>query len=105
MPTVSELVARKEYDRAAEQLREEIERTGSLPRRQELADVLALAGRTTEAADLLASVADDLARAGQPAKAIALLKFPSSSSTIVVRCDFAPIMQIITTGLERFIWR
>lgn len=72
---VSELVSRGEYDRAIQLLRDELERGHSTPqKRQELGEVLAQAGRAAEAAELLASVADDYARSGQPGKAIALLK-------------------------------
>jgi tetratricopeptide (TPR) repeat protein len=70
-----DLVARKEYRRAAEVLRDRLD---TLPRslalRQRLADVLAFDGETTEACMLLDALGSEYARIGMPGKAIVALK-------------------------------
>jgi len=73
--TIDELIARKKYDEAAGRIREQLTRRRSNPRlRQLLADVLLKGGKIDEAAEMLVNLADEHALAGQPAKAIAVLK-------------------------------
>jgi hypothetical protein len=73
--SVEELIARKKYRRAIEVLRAEFQKGSREPRlRQQLADVLVLAGRGREAVPILAGLGDEFARAGFAAKAIAVLK-------------------------------
>jgi hypothetical protein len=72
---VDELVARGRYAQAAAALRREFESGRRDPAlRQQLGDVLLLAGRPAEAIPILLGVADELAQAGQTGKAIAALK-------------------------------
>ena len=72
---VASLVARKSYARAAALLRRELEADpGNHSLRQQLADVLALDGRVDEAIPIFEALADEYARAGFAAKAIATLK-------------------------------
>jgi hypothetical protein len=69
------LIARKKYARAIELLRARF-RAGSRDAglRQQLADVLVLAGKKKEAVPIIIGLADEYAFEGQAAKAIALLK-------------------------------
>ncbi len=72
---VASLVARRSYARAAALLRRELgSDPGNHSLRQQLADVLALDGRVDEAIPILEALADEYARAGFAAKAIATLK-------------------------------
>ena len=73
--TIEELIARKKYARAVELLRARF-RAGSRDPllRQQLADVLVLAGKQKEAVPIIIGLADEYAFDGQAAKAIALLK-------------------------------
>jgi hypothetical protein len=72
---VGALIARRKYARAIEVLREEISFGARDPRvRMQLADVLATAGRGSEAVPILIGLADDFANEGAGAKAIAILK-------------------------------
>ena len=73
--SVEELIARKKYKKAIDLLRTEFQKGSREPRlRHQLADVLVLAGRGREAVPILAGLADELARTGFAAKAIAVLK-------------------------------
>jgi hypothetical protein len=73
--SVEELISRKKYKKAIDVLRAEFQKGSREPRlRQQLADVLVLAGRGREAIPILAGLGDELARAGYAAKAIAVLK-------------------------------
>jgi len=73
--TIEELILRKKYGRAVELLRARF-RAGSRDPllRQQLADVLVLAGKQQEAVPIIIGLADEYAFDGQAAKAIALLK-------------------------------
>jgi hypothetical protein len=73
--TIEELIARKKYARAVDLLRARF-RAGSRDPllRQQLAEVLVLAGKQTEAVPIIIGLADEYAFEGQAAKAIALLK-------------------------------
>ena len=72
---VSELIARRKYDKAIAILRERVEQGDPDPRvRIQLSDVLIMAGQDREAVPLLRELADRFASEGQAAKAIALLK-------------------------------
>jgi hypothetical protein len=72
---LSELIARKKYSQVIEILREQFSQGRRDPRlRMQLADVLILAGRQREAVPFLVSLADEYARDGFAAKAVALLK-------------------------------
>jgi hypothetical protein len=73
--SVDEHVTRKRYGKAIELLRAELQKRRNDRRlRLKLGDVLALAGRKTEASAVLTGVADEMALAGQAAQAIAVLK-------------------------------
>jgi hypothetical protein len=73
--SISELIARKNYVKAIESIKQELQKRRTDRRlRLQLADVLALAGRTKEAADVLNGLADDIALAGFASQAIAVLK-------------------------------
>ena len=73
--SVEGLIVRKKYKKAIEVLRAEFQKGSRDPRlRQQLADVLILAGRSREAIPILAGLGDELARSGFAAKAIAILK-------------------------------
>jgi len=73
--SVEELIARKKYAKAIELLREQFKAGSRDARmRQKLADVLIIAGKGREATPILACLADEHAREGFAAKAIALLK-------------------------------
>jgi hypothetical protein len=73
--TIEELIAKKKYGRAVEMLRARF-RAGhrDVHLRQQLADVLVLAGKEKEAVPIIIGLADEYAFDGQAAKAIALLK-------------------------------
>lgn len=69
------LIARRNYGRAIELLRARIETSRRDPRlRLQLADVLVQAGKGREAVGILTPLADEYAREGFAAKAIAILK-------------------------------
>src|SRR5512132_3986069 len=69
------LIARKNYKKAIELLKGQLAARKSDPRlRMQLADVLALAGGGKEAVSVLLPLADEYAREGFAAKAIAILK-------------------------------
>ena len=73
--TLSELIQKKKYDKAERLLRKEFDagrRDASL--RLQLADVIALAGRSKEAVPIYVGLADEFARSGHAPKAIAILK-------------------------------
>jgi cyclic nucleotide-binding protein len=73
--TIPELIQKKKYDKAERLLRKEFEagrRDAEL--RLQLADVIALAGRSAEALPIYSGLADELARGGHAARAIAVLK-------------------------------
>jgi len=73
--SVEDLIAKKKYKRAIEVLKAQFQKGSRDPRlRQQLADVLVLAGRIREAVPVLAGLADEHARSGFAAKAIAVLK-------------------------------
>ena len=72
---LADLVARKKYGKAIEVLRAQFREGVREPRmRLQLADVLVLAGRPAEAVPILNGLADEFAREGYAAKAIAVLK-------------------------------
>src|SRR5689334_4091246 len=69
------LIAKKNYKKAIELLKTQLDARKSDPRlRMQLADVLALAGGGREAVQVLLPLADEYAREGFAAKAIAVLK-------------------------------
>lgn len=73
--TIPELIQKKKYDKAERLLRKEFEagrRDADL--RLQLADVIALAGRGADALPIYSGLADELARGGHAARAIAVLK-------------------------------
>ncbi len=73
--SANELLARKKFTKAIEVLRREVAaRPDNASTRLQLADVLVQAGRTHEAAPLLADLADEFVAQGFTAKAIAVLK-------------------------------
>jgi hypothetical protein len=73
--TIEDLIARKKYARAVELLRARFRAGSRDPHlRQQLADVLVLAGKQKEAVPIIIGLADEYAFDGQAAKAIALLK-------------------------------
>ena len=73
--TIEDLIARKKYARAVELLRARFRAGSRDPHlRQQLADVLVLAGKKKEAVPIIIGLADEYAFDGQAAKAIALLK-------------------------------
>lgn len=72
---VAELISKRNYAKAAKVLRGQLGKDPSNTSvRQQLADVLALDGKTNEAVELLWKVADDYATSGFVGKAIAVLK-------------------------------
>lgn len=72
---VAELIAKRSYARAAKVLRGQLAKDPSNPStRQQLADVLALDGKTREAVELLWKLADQYATSGFVGKAVAVLK-------------------------------
>lgn len=73
--SIGDLVARRRYGKAIEELRAQIvERGASTQARLQLADLLVLAGRGREAAPILFGLADEFAADGFAAKAVAVLK-------------------------------
>src|SRR4051812_11993688 len=73
--TVPELIERKKYDKAERLLRKEFEKgRRDADLRLQLADVIALAGRGEEAVAIYVGLADELGRAGNAPRAIAVLK-------------------------------
>ena len=69
------LIAAKKYGRAIEVLRAQLNKRGaSHTVRKQLADVLVMAGKTSEAIALLLPLADEFARDGFAAKAVSVLK-------------------------------
>ena len=72
---VAGLIARKQYAKAIELIRAQLQTGHPDPRlRMQLADALVLAGRDREGVMILVSLADDFAKEGFAAKAIAVLK-------------------------------
>jgi len=72
---VTALIGKKNYARAIEVLREQIQTKKNDPRvRNQLADVLTLAGKGPQAIPILMGLADEYARDGFAAKAISVLK-------------------------------
>jgi len=73
--SVDELIAAKQYGKAVERLYQEFKQGSRDPRlRLQLADVLTLSGKGSQAVPILRGLADDYAREGYAAKAIATLK-------------------------------
>jgi CRP-like cAMP-binding protein len=73
--SLAELIVQKKYTKAIELLRAQFQEGGSDPRqRMQLADVLVAAGRQREAVPVYVGIADDYAREGFTAKAIAVYK-------------------------------
>jgi hypothetical protein len=73
--SLGELIAAKKYKKAVELLRQRFKEGARDPGlRLQLADVLVLSGRPNEAAPILSALADEYAREGFAAKAIAVLK-------------------------------
>jgi hypothetical protein len=73
--SLAELIVQKKYAKAIELLRAQFQEGGSDPRqRMQLADVLVAAGRAAEAVPVYVGIADDYAREGFTAKAIAVFK-------------------------------
>ena len=73
--SLADLIAHKKYGKAIEVLRSQFRDGLRDPRmRLQLADVLVLAGRPKEAMPILSTLADEFAREGFAAKAIAVLK-------------------------------
>jgi cAMP-dependent protein kinase regulator len=73
--TVDELVAERKYAKALRVLREQFDAGNRDSRlRTQLGDVLVLAGRVAEALPIYLGLADEHSRAGQTARAIAILK-------------------------------
>ncbi|MCL4806674.1 MAG: cyclic nucleotide-binding domain-containing protein [Thermoanaerobaculia bacterium] len=72
---VAELIAKRNYGRAAKVLRGQLAKDpANAQTRQQLADVLALDGKPREAVELLWKLADEYASSGFVGKAIAVLK-------------------------------
>lgn len=73
--SVDDLVARREFGKAADLIREQLRKTPRDQRlRQHLADTLALGGHNVEAISLLRELADEYVEEGFVAKGIAVLK-------------------------------
>jgi len=73
--SLQELIARKQYKKAIDLLQAEFHKGDRSPRvRMQFADLLYIAGRGREALPILLGLADEFARDGFAAKAIALLK-------------------------------
>jgi hypothetical protein len=73
--SLQELIARKQYKKAIDLLQAEFQKGDRSPRmRMQFADLLYAAGRGREALPILLGLADEFARDGFAAKAIALLK-------------------------------
>jgi hypothetical protein len=69
------LITEKKYARAIELLRAQLKKRGaSTTLRKQLADVLVLSGKKSEAVELLLPLADQFAREGFAAKAVSILK-------------------------------
>src|SRR5256885_1969114 len=74
-PNISELIAKKNYGKAVEAIREQLKAGKHNPQLHiQLADVLILAKKEKEAIQVLLRVADEFAHDGFEAKAIAVLK-------------------------------
>ena len=72
---VSTLIAKKNYTKAIEVIREQLQKQRNDPRlRLQLADVLVSAGKGREAVTILLPLADEFAKEGFAAKAISVLK-------------------------------
>src|SRR6266545_3807918 len=72
---VGALIARKNYSRAIEVIRRQLQTQRNDPRlRLQLADVLVSAGKNKEAVTILLPLADEFAKDGFAAKAISILK-------------------------------
>ncbi|MBN2370595.1 MAG: cyclic nucleotide-binding domain-containing protein [Vicinamibacteria bacterium] len=72
---IATLIARKQYGKAIELIRARLRSGRPDPRlRLQLADVLALAGKNSEAVSILLPLADEFAQEGFAAKAISVLK-------------------------------
>jgi hypothetical protein len=72
---VADLIARKQYAKAIEIIKSQLASEKNDPRiRLQLADVLVMAGRPPEAVAVLVPLADEYARDGFAAKAVAVLK-------------------------------
>jgi hypothetical protein len=72
---ISNLIAKKSYAKAIELIKEQLKTQRSDPRlRMQLADVLVLSGKGKEAVMILTPLADEFAKEGFAAKAIAVLK-------------------------------
>src|SRR6478672_9087666 len=72
---VGALIAKKNYTKAIEVIREQLLTQRNDPRlRLQLADVLVSAGKTREAVTILLPLADEFAKDGFAAKAISVLK-------------------------------
>jgi hypothetical protein len=71
---VADLIARKQYAKAIEIIKAQLGSEKNDRVRLQLADVLTLAGRPQEAVAVLVSLADEYARDGFAAKAVAMLK-------------------------------
>jgi len=72
---VVSLITSKQYGRAIELLRAQLKKRGaSTTLRKQLADVLVLSGKKSEAVGLLLPLADQFAREGFAAKAVSILK-------------------------------
>jgi CRP-like cAMP-binding protein len=73
--TINDVIAQRDYGRALEMVRVELrEQPRDRRLRLQLADVLILAGKSLEAAQEMENLADELAGAGFPAQAMALLR-------------------------------
>src|SRR5581483_4710129 len=72
---INTLIAKKNYPKAIELIREQLaERNNDVRLRMQLADVLVLAGRAKDAVPILLPIADEFAKDGFAARAIAVLK-------------------------------
>src|SRR5437764_14815313 len=72
---VATLIAKRNYSRAIEVIREQLKTQRNDPRlRLQLADVLVSAGKAKEAVTVLLPLADEFAKEGFAAKAISVLK-------------------------------
>src|SRR6266851_513101 len=72
---VGALIAKKNYTKAIEVIREQLQKQRNDPRlRLQLADVLVSAGKGKEAVTILLPLADEFAKEGFAAKAISVLK-------------------------------
>src|SRR5258706_16327517 len=72
---IGDLIAKKNYAKAIEVIKEQLKAGKHNPQLHiQLADILVLAKKTKEAIQILMRVADDFAKEGFEAKAIAVLK-------------------------------